>query len=88
MLVVREAACVILRHELCQQTPRNTHIVVHTSSSWYRPTGAVPLKTCGFAPSRDTEKSPWFVEVQPYTDIALPVNMTDADALAVFVRLC
>lgn len=35
----------------------------------------------------DTEKMPWFAAVQPYIEIALPWNITEAVAPGVFVRL-
>lgn len=46
------------------------------------------MRMSGDCPSSDTENIPWFVDVHPYTEMALPSKMMEADALAALVRLC
>ena len=45
------------------------------------------MNTVGVWPSSETEYSPWFVEVAPYTAIALPLKMIEAEAFGLLVTL-
>lgn len=45
------------------------------------------MKKTGCRSSSDAENMAWFVLVAPYTEMALPSKIIDANALAMFVRL-